>query len=222
MSLTSNNDQSQEGGAGDIDSANGAGAGNQGQPNQIEATQDPVGGTPTVGGGPPTVGGAGTGTNTVGGGGTGTILQVVAPGAQLPVLGLPQANPNQLILWNGNWPGAKGKIATYMAENAGTPAAQKETAEKVFDFIKNPNSHLGTIATDTQPIAYLIHVAGTTNIRVVYGLSPIVANPFQPEKPKLFRSLIRDLKSLGFSGWKGFATMGESPYTTRMLVVPAT
>ena len=120
---------------------------------------------------------------------------LLLPQVQPPIQGQQQANPHQLILWNGNWPGAKGKIADYISDKAGTPAAQKETAEKVFDFIKNPNSHLGTIATDTQPIAYLIHVAGTTNIRVLYGLSPIVANPFQPEKSKLFRALMRDLET---------------------------
>ena len=39
-----------------------------------------------------------------------------------------------------------------MSDNAGTPGTQKETAEKVFNFLKNPNFHLATIATDAQPI----------------------------------------------------------------------
>ena len=195
MSLTSNNNQSQRGGAGVDEGTNGAGAGTQGEPNHIEGTQDPVDENPTVRAGTPLVGATGTGTITVGGGGAGPVVQAAVPGTQPNVQGHPQPNPNQLILWNGAWPGAKGKIATYLVDNAGTPAAQKETAVKVFDFIKNPNSHLGTIAADTQPIAYLIHVTGTTNIRVVYGLSPIVENPFLPDKPKLFRTLIRDLVS---------------------------
>ena len=63
-----------------------------------------------------------------------------------------QTTPHQLFLWDRNWPGSEGKIADYMSSKAGTPAAQKDTAEKVFNFLKNPNFHLATIATDTQPI----------------------------------------------------------------------
>lgn len=111
------------------------------------------------------------------------------------VVTLLNADPHQLLLWNGNWPGATGKIATYMSDKAGTPASQKDIAEQVFNFLKDPNQYLGAIGTDTQPVAYLLHVAGTTNVRVLYGLSPVSASPFIPDKPKLFRALMRDLES---------------------------
>ena len=180
MSTTTNNNQNQQGGAGQGGGANGIGAGNQGQPNQnTQQTQVP---TAAAGG-------------TAGIGGNGTNPPVVQAGVQLQAQGQQPANPHQLILWNGNWPGAVGKIADYMSARAGTPAAQKEIAEKVFDFIKNPTSHLASIGVDTQSIAYLLHVPGTTNIRVLYGLSPIVENPFVPDKPKFFRALIRDLEN---------------------------
>ena len=80
-----------------------------------------------------------------------------------------------------------------MSSKAGTPAAQKDTAEKVFDFLTDPTSHLGAIGTDTQPVAYLIHVAGTTNVRILYGLSPVIDNPFLSGKPEGFRALMRDI-----------------------------
>ena len=96
-------------------------------------------------------------------------------------------------MWNRNWPGAVGKLADYMLSKAGTPVAQKEIAEKVFMFLKNPDTHLVAMAADTQPIAYLIHVAGTTNVRVLYGLSPLVDNPFLSVKPTVMRALMRDI-----------------------------
>uniref|UniRef100_A0A7S3Q2Z5 Uncharacterized protein n=1 Tax=Chaetoceros debilis TaxID=122233 RepID=A0A7S3Q2Z5_9STRA len=109
--------------------------------------------------------------------------------------GLQNANPHQLLLWDGNWPGATGKLARDMTASAGTPASQKDIAEQAYTYLKDPTSHLGAIGTDTQPVAYLIHVAGTTTVRVLYGLSPVTDNPFMPEKPKFFRALMRDLDS---------------------------
>ena len=132
MSLTTNNDQSQQGGAGDIVGTNGEGAGNQGQPNQITqgTQQDPEGGTPTVGGD-----------------GTGTIQPVVAPGTQPPARGQQRSNPIQLILWNGNWPGATGKIATYMADEAGWNSSRTtKHLPTTLQYEYNPKSMVQTMA----------------------------------------------------------------------------
>ena len=120
---------------------------------------------------------------------------VVNPAVQPTVQTQAQATLHQLILWDGNWPGATGKIADYLFTKAGTPAAQKETAEFVFDFLKAPALGFGALEADTKPVAYIIHVAGTTNIRVLYGLSPVVKNHLSPERPTLFRALMRDLTS---------------------------
>ena len=193
MSLTTNNNGNQQSGAGQSGGANGIGAGNQGAngvaagnqgtPNQITQHSQSSGGTAGIGGANAGVVGTGTGLN----------LAVAPAPVQPNVQVQNQTTPSQLILWDGNWPGSDGKIADYMSSNAGTPAAQKETAEKVFDFLKDPTSHLGVIGADTQPIAYLLHVAGTTNVCILYGLSPVIDNPFLSMKPESFRALMRDI-----------------------------
>uniref|UniRef100_A0A7S3QJJ1 Uncharacterized protein n=1 Tax=Chaetoceros debilis TaxID=122233 RepID=A0A7S3QJJ1_9STRA len=91
--------------------------------------------------------------------------------------------------------GLMGRLRPAYLMRRGHQPHKKVTAEKVYGFLTNPNSHLVTIASDTQPIAYLTHVTGTTNVHVLYGFSPIIDNPFQLEKPKLIRALIRDLET---------------------------
>ena len=71
---------------------------------------------------------------------------------------------------------------------------QKEKTAQLYSFIVKPNAHLTVLGADTSPVAYLLHVAGTNKVRVLYGLSPVVQSAFMPSKPKAFRALMRDLE----------------------------
>lgn len=144
--------------------------------------------------------------------GTGTGLNVLTPDADANGQGAPRgdgnlngatatvqatqralnANGEEFQIWNGVWPGPKGKIANYMTQHAGGNADQKDKAEIIHDFLVNPNSHLSVIDADTSPVAYLLHTAGTGRVRILYGISPVIESILIPGKPKKFRALMRE------------------------------
>ena len=94
--------------------------------------------------------------------------------------------------WSGVWPGASGKLAKNMTKNAGTLAEQKDKAEMIHDFIVNPTSPLSALDSDSSTVAYILHVAGTNQVRILYGLAPIIENALLPGKPKGYRALMRE------------------------------
>ena len=57
----------------------------------------------------------------------------------------------------------------------------------------NPTAHLTVLVADTLPVAYLLHLAGTSKLHLLYGLSPVVESSFMPNKLNAFRVLMRDL-----------------------------
>ena len=98
-------------------------------------------------------------------------------------------------VWNGLWPGPEGRVAKYMTnQEAGSMQDQKDKTAQLYSFIVKPTAHLTVLGADTSPVAYLIHVADTSKLRVLYGLSPVVESSFMPSKPKAFRALMRDLE----------------------------
>ena len=84
-------------------------------------------------------------------------------------------------------------MAKYTTKEAGSMQDQNDKTAQLHSYIVNPAAHLTVLGADTSPVAYLLHVAGTSKLRVLYGQSPVVESSFMPNKPKAFRALMRDL-----------------------------
>ena len=109
-----------------------------------------------------------------------------APGAGTNVTTAPSA----FKWWTTTWAGPVGKIAKYICNKAKTMEEQKDHADKVFTVMKDPSKTLP--AWDDEPVAFLIHVTGETKVRVLYGLSPIIKDLYNPTKASFFRALLRE------------------------------
>ena len=96
-------------------------------------------------------------------------------------------------VWNGQWASPVGKVAKYLIKEAGSFQDQKEKAQQLYNYLTLPGAHISIIGADTSPVAYLLHVAGTGKLRVLYGLSPPAENSLASINPKAFRALMRDM-----------------------------
>ena len=67
---------------------------------------------------------------------------------------------------------------------------QKDHADKVCSVMMDPATMLPD--HDNKPVAFLIHVTGDTKVRVLYGLSPIIPDIFDPTSVSFFRALMRE------------------------------
>ena len=92
--------------------------------------------------------------------------------------------------WSASWAGPVGKISKYLNDKAESMEIQKDHADKVFSMMRNPAAMLPD--HDNKPVAFLIHVTGDTKVRVLYGLSPIIPDIFDPMNASFYRALMRE------------------------------
>ena len=104
------------------------------------------------------------------------------------------ADGSEYKVWNGMWASPVGrKVAKYLMKDAGSFQDQKEKTQQLYNYLTLPGAHMSVIGADTSPVAYLLHVAGTGKLRVLYGLSPAAESSLASVNPKAFRALMRDM-----------------------------
>ena len=67
-------------------------------------------------------------------------------------------------VWNGLWPGPEGRVAKCMTKEAGSMQDQKDKTAQLHMYIVNPAAYLSALGANTSPVAYLLHVAGTSKL----------------------------------------------------------
>jgi hypothetical protein len=51
-----------------------------------------------------------------------------------------------------------------------SPASQREATTNLFNFLKEPSSSLLTLNSDDTPYTFLLHIPGTSKVKLCYGL----------------------------------------------------
>ena len=117
---------------------------------------------------------------------TNAITNIVVPGAGTNGTTAPLV----FKWWSASWAGPAGKISKYLNDKAESMEVQKDHADKVCSVMMDPATMLPD--HDNKPVAFLIHVTGDTKVRVLYGLSPIIPDIFDPTSVSFFRALMRE------------------------------
>ena len=117
---------------------------------------------------------------------TNAITNIVVPGAGTNGTTAPLV----FKWWSASWAGPAGKISKYLNDKAESMEVQKDHADKVCSVMMDPATMLPD--HDNKPVAFLIHVTGDTKVRVLYGLSPIIPDIFDPTTASFFGALMRE------------------------------
>ncbi len=89
--------------------------------------------------------------------------------------------PYAPVAWNGTFPLPTSIFASaYAADN--TPAEQYAEAAKLNKMITDQNHDVfNTLHSIPSPIAMLVQVSGTCNLRIIFGIAKYIMNPLAPD-----------------------------------------
>ncbi len=89
--------------------------------------------------------------------------------------------PYAPVAWNGTFPLPTSIFASAYAA-ANTPAEQYAEAAKLHKMITDQNHDVfNTLHSIPSPIAMLVQVSGTCNLRILFGLAKYIMNPLAPD-----------------------------------------
>ncbi len=89
--------------------------------------------------------------------------------------------PYTPVAWNGTFPLPSSIFASAHAA-ANTPAEQYSEAAKLNQMITDQNHDVfNTLHSIPSPIAMLVQVGGTCNLRIIFGLAKYIMNPLAPD-----------------------------------------
>ncbi len=95
--------------------------------------------------------------------------------------GTEDAAPYTPVAWNGTFP-LPNSIFASAYSTANTPAEQYSESTKLHKMITTQNHDVfNTLHSIPSPIAMLVQVSGTCNLRILFGLAKYIMNPLAPD-----------------------------------------